>query len=111
MKTTMTTKTRKQKQYSPAQKVAIIREHLVEKKPLSDICDTYGIHPSVYYRWQKQFFEQGNQAFASSKDTAETQLQAEVRRLEDKLARKDAVLGEVLEELVTLKKTVAAFNR
>ncbi|MCP5099538.1 MAG: transposase [Chloroflexi bacterium] len=59
----MASKKRKQKQYQPAQKVAIIREHLVEKVPVSDLCDKYGIHPSVYYRWQKQFFEGGGKAF------------------------------------------------
>lgn len=106
MKTKMTTKTRKQNHYQPAQKVAIIREHLVEKKALSDICDVYGIHPSVYYRWQKQFFEQGEKALVTTTDAVETQLQEELRRLEAKLARKDAVLGEVMEEYVTLKKSI-----
>lgn len=106
MKTKMTTKTRKQNHYQPAQKVAIIREHLVEKKALSDICDVYGIHPSVYYRWQKQFFEQGEKALVTTTDAVKTQLQEELRRLEAKLARKDAVLGEVMEEYVTLKKSI-----
>ena len=111
MKTNMTTKIRKQKQYQPAQKVAIIREHLVEKRALSDICDAYDIHPSVYYRWQKQFFEQGEKAFAATTATAETHLKEEVSQLTAKLARKDAVLGEVMEEYVALKKTVGIANR
>jgi transposase-like protein len=42
MKTTKDTNKRKQKQYRATQKVAIIREHLLEKKPVSDICDDYG---------------------------------------------------------------------
>lgn len=64
----MTTKKRKQKQYQAAEKVAIIREHLVEKTPVSDICDKYDIHPSVYYRWQQQFFEGGEKAFTSTNE-------------------------------------------
>jgi transposase len=41
------------------QKIAIVREHLLEKVPISDLCDCYGIHPSLFHTWQKQLFEQG----------------------------------------------------
>ncbi len=54
MKTKMKTRKRKQRQFQSAEKVAIIRQHLIEKKAVSDICDEQDIHPSVYYRWQKQ---------------------------------------------------------
>ncbi len=102
----MKTKKRKQKQYQAAGKVTIIREHLVEKKSVSDICDEYGIYPSLYYRWQKQFFEGGEKAFATTTNTALNQLKQKASRLEAKLARKDEVLGEVMEEYVMLKKSV-----
>lgn len=103
----MASKKRKQKQFQPAEKVAIIREHLVEKAPVSDICDKYGIHPSVYYRWQKQFFEGGEKAFAPTNERqAIRQIKQDMAELEAKLARKDEVLGEVMEEYVTLKKSV-----
>lgn len=98
--------TRKRKQYQAAEKVGIIRQHLIENRSVSDICDEYKIAPSVYYRWQKQFFEGGEAAFETTKKTAVTRLQQEVQELEEKLARKDEVLGEVLEEYVTLKKSV-----
>ncbi len=102
----MKTNNRKRKQYQAAQKVAIIRQHLIENQSVSDLCDEYGIAPSVYYRWQKQFFEGGEAAFATTRKTAVTRLQQEVQQLEEKLARKDEVLGEVMEEYVTLKKSV-----
>lgn len=103
----MTSKKQKQKHYQPAEKVAIIREHLVEKVPVSDICDKYGIYPSVYYRWQQQFFAEGEKAFsATNEGQVVKQLKQEVAELEVKLARKDEVLGEVMEEYVTLKKSV-----
>ena len=35
--------------YSPEQKVAILKRHLVEGVPVSDICDTCGLHPTVFY--------------------------------------------------------------
>jgi transposase-like protein len=97
----MKTNNHKRKQYQAAEKVSIIRKHLIEKQSVSDLCDEYGMAPSVYYRWQNQFFEGGEAAFKSTTKTAVTQLQQEVQQLEEKLARKDEVLGEVMEEYVT----------
>ena len=54
----------KRKSYSAPEKVAILRLHLLEHKPVSDLCDQYGIHPTLFYRWQKEFFANGAAAFA-----------------------------------------------
>ena len=29
----------------------------------SDLCDQHGIHPTMFYRWQKEFFENAAAAF------------------------------------------------
>jgi Transposase len=47
------------KHYSPAEKVAVLRRHLLEKEPISKLCDELGFQPTVFYRWQKEFFETG----------------------------------------------------
>src|SRR5690348_11181590 len=39
------------------EKAAILRLHLLEHTPVSDLCDRYGIHPTMFYRWQKELFE------------------------------------------------------
>ena len=31
--------------------------------PISDLCDELGLQPTVFYRWQKEFFENGAAAF------------------------------------------------
>ena len=54
----------KRKQFTPEQKVAMVRRHLVENVPVSDLCDELGIHATQYYNWQKQLFENGEGAFA-----------------------------------------------
>ena len=109
MKPTRANKSGSKKQYQASEKVAIIREHLLENKAISAVCDEHQIHPSVYYRWQKQFFEQGDQAFAPTTDQQiVTQLKQEISRLETKLARKDEVIAEVMEEYVSLKKRLGA---
>jgi transposase len=51
------------KHYTPEEKVAILRRHLVEGVSISDLCDELGLQPTVFYRWQKEFFENGAAAF------------------------------------------------
>jgi transposase len=45
------------KHYTGEEKVAILRRHLLEKEPISKLCDELGLQPTVFYRWQKEFFE------------------------------------------------------
>ena len=51
------------KHYSPEEKVAILHRHLVEEVPVSAICEHRGLSPNVFYRWQKELFENGAAAF------------------------------------------------
>jgi transposase-like protein len=37
--------------YSAADKLALLRLHLLEKKPVSDRCDPFGIQLNLFYRW------------------------------------------------------------
>src|SRR5271166_1550296 len=57
----MSKKTRNR--FSAPEKVAILRLHLLEHTPVSDLCDQHGIHPTMFYRWQKEFFENAAAAF------------------------------------------------
>jgi transposase len=54
---------KERKHYSGEEKVAILRRHLLDKVPISDLCDELGLQPTVFYRWQKEFFENGAAAF------------------------------------------------
>ena len=38
------------KHYSAEEKVAILRRHLLEKEPISKLCDELGLQPTVFYR-------------------------------------------------------------
>ncbi|GAB6161394.1 hypothetical protein JCM12298_05530 [Desulfothermus naphthae] len=48
---------KKRRHYTPQEKVMILKKNLLENVPLSDVCDEYNIHPTLFYRWQKEFFE------------------------------------------------------
>ena len=41
---------RQRKTYTPEEKVAIVRKHLLEGVAVSDLCDEHELNPTVYYR-------------------------------------------------------------
>ena len=95
--------------FTAQQKVAILREHLVDKTPVSEVCDKHGLNPTAFYRWQKAFFENGAAAFEARRpggDAKARQLEERVEKLQAKLVRKDEVIGELMEDHVRLKKSL-----
>jgi transposase len=57
---------KERKHYTAEEKVAILRRHLLDKVPVSDLCEELGLQPTVFYRWQKEFFENGAAAFQTT---------------------------------------------
>jgi transposase len=55
---------KERKHFTPEEKVAILR-HLVDKIPVSELCEELGLRPTVFYRWQKEVFENGAAPFQS----------------------------------------------
>lgn len=102
--------TTKRKTYSAQDKVRLLRLHLIENEPVSDICDRHGLNPNVFYRWQKMFFENGAAAFDRAgnarKDSREKKLERQNAQLKDRLAGKDEVIAEIMASHVQLKKSL-----
>src|SRR5262245_41809022 len=99
--------TKARRHFTAPEKVAVLRRHLLEKRPVSDLCDQLGITPTLFYRWQKEFFENGHAAFEKTGKRRKAEDGAKDRKiaaLEDKLQRKNEVLAELMEEHVQLKK-------
>src|SRR3954451_2676701 len=87
------------------EKAAILRLHLLEHTPVSDLCDRYGIHPTMFYRWQKELFENAA-ALEPRARRAGDDKERKIAALEQKLQRKNEVLSELMEEHVKLKKAM-----
>ncbi|MGH2396450.1 MAG: transposase, partial [bacterium] len=49
---------KERKHHTAEEKVAILRRHLLEKEPISKLCDETGLQPTQFYRWQKEFFRE-----------------------------------------------------
>lgn len=99
--------TRERKQWSGAEKLAILRRYLVDKTPISDLCDEYQLQPSQIYNWQAQLFEQGAAAFERKpgrQSGAEAAKERRIAHLEAKLIQKNEVIAELMEDNVRSKK-------
>ena len=102
--------TNKRKRFSAEEKVRLLRLHLIEKQPVSQICDQNGVNPNVFYRWQKQFFENAPAMFDQEsdgrKDSQVKKLERQNTQLKAKIASKDEVIAEIMASHVQLKKSL-----
>ena len=98
---------KQRRHFTSEEKVKALRRHLVEKVPISDLCEELGVQPTQFYRWQQTFFENGPLAFERSGGRPKTSSEAQrIAFLESKIQRKDEVLAELMEEHVALKKSL-----
>lgn len=95
---------KKRHNYTPEEKVIILRRHLIDRVPVSDLCDEYQLQPKLFYDWQKLFFENGAAAFSRSQNNQKRAEVNRIQQLEEKLQRKHEVLSELMEEHIKLKK-------
>ena len=97
---------KKRRRFSPEDKATILRRHLFDKVPVSDLCDEYKLQPSVFYQWQRQLLDNAAKALTPDRPTAsrEKKLEGQVETLEARLRRKDSVIAEISEEFVKVKK-------
>lgn len=100
----------KRRRYSPEQKAAIIRRHLGDRVPVSDLAEENGIQPSVVYGWLRQALGNLERALdereAQKRDSLESRQAREIVALREKLVRKDRVIAEISEEYIDLKKEI-----
>ena len=97
---------KERRRFEAAEKVKIIREHLLDGKPLSEVCEKHGIAPTQFYQWQKTFFENGTAAFEPKKAAVrEYELENKLKQLDKKLVKKDEVIAELVEHNISLKKS------
>ena len=99
---------KERKHYTAEEKVVVLRRHLLDKVPVSELCEELSLKPTVFYRWQKEFFENGAAAF-QPQERPHRQVEEKQKRiefLEKKVQTKDEVLAELMAEHVALKKTL-----
>jgi len=94
------------KRYPSQAKAAILREHLIDRTPVSDLCDKHGISPTLFYQWQRTLFENLPVLFERSGRSSVKEKKDQVEKLQKKLAHKDEVIAQIMEDFVEVKKRI-----
>src|SRR4051812_22902770 len=96
--------------FTADQKAAIVRRHLADKAPVSNLADELGIQPSLIYLWVKQALDQVERAFLNQpggkqrrqaedpKDRKIARFEAAVAQKDAKLTQKNEVIAELMED-------------
>jgi transposase len=95
------------RRFATDQKAAVLKRYLVDKVPISDLCDEYGIKPNQIYAWQKILVDNLEAAFhpVAKRAARKASVQEEkIARLEAKLQQKNEVISELMEENIRAKK-------
>ena len=101
--------TTQRRRFGIDQKAAILKRYLVDKVPISDLCDEYGIKPNQVYAWQKILVDNLEAAFQPVAKRAARKVSDEeekIARLEAKLQQKNEVISELMEENIRAKKSI-----
>src|ERR1017187_2245827 len=101
---------KQRKHYTPEEKVAVLRRHLLDTEPISKLCDELGLQPTVFYRWQKEFFENGAAAFQPKAGPNHSAEQERIDYLEKKIRIKDEVLAELMAEHVAQERRLGTLT-
>ncbi len=89
----------KRRRWDSKTKTRIVLEGL-SGRPVSEICNVYGIHQNQFYIWRDKFLSEAHKAFDSKKDGGE------VNRLRKKNQELTQIIGSLT---VELKKTEEDF--
>jgi transposase len=95
---------KERRRWSAAEKISILKRHLLEKVPISKVCEEANVAPSMFHRWQEQLFTNGAAALESPRPAVSRSEQQRIEKLEGKIRQKDEVLAELMAEHLELKK-------
>ena len=95
--------------FSDAFKADVVRRRLSGQVAVSELAAELDIQPSLIHLWVKQVLDQAEKAFERSKGPKEKKREdraaQRIAHLEAKLANKNEVIAELMEENVKAKKS------
>jgi transposase len=84
---------KERRHWSADDKPKLLRRHLIEKIPVSKICEGSQLAPSMFHRWLEQLFLNATLALQGNRSPERTQDQQHIEKLEKKIRQKDKVLA------------------
>jgi transposase len=97
---------RKRRVFTPAEKAAAVRKHLIDKVPVSQIAEAMQVQPTQVHNWINAAMAQMERAFESPRaaQAVQNNHDKQLQQLQDKLAAKNEVIAELMEENLKAKK-------
>jgi transposase len=97
---------RTRRRFTAEQKAQIVRRHVAGKEPVSKLAEELGLQPSQIHTWVNQVLAQADKAFERPAENGRTEKAKDrhIEQLQAKLANKNEVIAELLEENVKAKK-------
>lgn len=95
---------RERRHWSAEDKTKLLRQHLIEKTPVSKICEQAKLAPSLFQRWLELLFQNAPLALENKRAPERGKEQRRIEKLEAKMRQKDEVLAELMAEHIALKK-------
>jgi len=95
------------RRYTSEEKTMILREHLENKVPISDIAERYDLHPNAIYKWKKQMFETAPDSLSGTGKRANKELLSARRRIEElekTLAIRESLIADLVADSISMKK-------
>ena len=101
--------TKERRLWSTEAKTKLLRRHLIERIPISKICEEERLAPSLFHRWQEQLFGNAALALEGKRGPERGKDQERIVKLEQRIQQKNEVLAELMMEHVALKKELGEF--
>ena len=98
--------TKERRRWSAEEKTKLLRRHLIEKIPVSKICEEARLAPSLFHKWQELLFVNAPLALADRRAPDRSLDHQRIEKLEQKIQQKNEVLAELMGEHVALKKAL-----
>ena len=74
----------KRRHFSPHEKVAAVKRHLLERLPISAICEELKISPNMFYRWPQELFENAHLSFETDRKSKAIEATKDRRSQQDR---------------------------
>jgi transposase-like protein len=88
-------------------KMLIVREHLENHVLLADLAEKYHVNVNSIINWKKKLFESAALVFDTSRDGTNSGSAEATEQLEQEIRKKDAVIAQLAEEVMTVKKSTS----
>lgn len=97
----------KNPRFTAEQKVMILREHLDNHIPVSELSEKYGINPNSIYQWKKTLFESAVDTLSGKHKKSKgfsVKDKKKIDELETILRKRESLITEIVEDNMKLRK-------